>query len=136
MNRTGALAAATLGLVALGALARVWWPGSAPALDCEPSAVRLRDGVAVCGEGAPPSGAQALALGLKLDLNTVSEEELARLPGVGRSLARKLVEAREARGRFSSWEEVDAVPGVGGARLETLRAATELREAPPPGGVW
>ena len=130
MNRTAALATATLGLLAVGAVARWRWPSSAPALDCEPGAVRLVNGVAVCGEGAVPTGAQALALGLKLDLNAASEEELAQLPGVGRSLARKLVEAREAQGRFSSWREVDAVSGVGAAKLETLQAVTELREAP------
>jgi len=130
VNRTAALATATLGLLAVGAVARWRWPSSAPALDCEPGAVRLVDGVAVCGEGAMPTGAQALALGLKLDLNAASEEELAQLPGVGRSLARKLVEAREAQGRFSSWQEVDAVSGVGAAKLETLRAVTELRGAP------
>jgi competence protein ComEA len=127
MNRTGSLAAAALGLMAMGGVARWWWPSSAPALDCEPAAVRFREGVAVCGEGSPPTASQALALGLKLDLNSASEEDLARLPGVGRSLARSLVEAREAQGRFSSWAEVDAVPGVGGAKLDTLREATELR---------
>lgn len=136
MNRTGSLAAAALGLMALGGVVRWRWPSPAPALSCEPAAVRFRDGVAVCGEGAPPTGAQALALGLKLDLNSASEEELARVPGVGRSLARKLVEAREAHGRFSSWDQVDAVSGVGGAKLETLQAATELREAPSPGPLW
>jgi len=136
VNRTGSLAAATLGLIALGVLARGLWPSSAPALDCEPGAVRMNRGVALCGEGTPPTGAQAQALGLKLDLNSASEEDLARLPGVGRSLARKLVEAREATGRFTSWEEVDAVPGVGSAKLETLQAATELREAPSPLRVW
>ncbi|WP_224366568.1 ComEA family DNA-binding protein [Hyalangium versicolor] len=127
MNRTGSLAVATLGLMAIGGIARWRWPSPTPALDCAPAAVRFRDGVAVCGEGAPPTGAQALALGLKLDLNSASEEELARLPGVGRSLARKLVEARDAQGRFSNWTEVDAVSGVGAAKLETLQAATELR---------
>jgi competence protein ComEA len=96
----------------------------------------MAGGVARCGEGTAPTGAQAVALGLKLDLNTASQEELAQLPGVGRSLARKLVEAREAQGHFKSWDEVDAVSGVGPGKLETLRAATELREAPPPGGVW
>jgi competence protein ComEA len=130
VNRTAALATATLGLLAVGTAARWWWPTSTPALDCEPGAVRMVDGVAVCGEGAPPTGAQALALGLKLDLNAASEAELAQLPGVGRSLARKLVEAREAQGRFSNWEQVDAVSGVGAAKLETLQAVTELREAP------
>lgn len=136
MNRTGALAAAALGLVALGGVVRWRWPSSVPTLHCAPTAVRFKDGVAVCGEGAPPNGAQALALGLKLDLNSASEEELARVPGVGRSLARKLVDARQAHGRFSSWAQVDAVSGVGGAKLETLQAATELREAPSPGPLW
>ncbi|HLL06043.1 MAG TPA: helix-hairpin-helix domain-containing protein [Myxococcaceae bacterium] len=130
MNRTAALATATLGLLAVGTAARWMWPSSAPALDCKPGAVRLVDGVAVCGQGAAPTGAQALALGLKLDLNTASEAELAQLPGVGRSLARNLVEAREAQGRFTGWEQVDAVSGVGAAKLETLQAVTELREAP------
>jgi competence protein ComEA len=92
--------------------------------------------VAVCGEGALPTNAQALALGLKLDLNSASEEELARLPGVGRSLAHKLVEAREAQGGFSDWSQVDTVSGVGAAKLETLQAATELREEPSTGRVW
>ena len=136
MSRTGALAAAALGLMALGGVVRWRWPSSAPALNCAPAAVRFRDGVAVCGEGAPPTGAQALALGLKLDLNSASEEELARVPGVGRSLARKLVEAREAHGRFSSWAQVDAVSGVGTAKLETLQAATELRDAASSGPLW
>lgn len=127
MNRTGALAVAALGLLGLGVLARGRWPDSSPALDCEPGAVRVVDGVAVCGEGATPSSAQQLLLGQKLDLNQVSESDLARVPGVGRSLARRLVQVREEKGRFASWDEVASVPGVGGARLETLQATTELR---------
>ncbi len=127
MNRTGALAVAALGLLGLGVLARGRWPGSEPALDCEPGAVRVVDGVAVCGDGAIPSAPQRLLLGQKLDLNTVSEADLARVPGVGSSLARRLVREREAAGRFVSWEQVAGVPGVGAARLETLQATTELR---------
>lgn len=127
MNRTGALAVAALGLLGLGVLARGRWPDSTPMLDCEPGAVRVVEGVAVCGEGAMPSAPQRLLLGQRLDLNAVSEAELARVPGVGSSLARRLVQAREAQGRFASWEQVAEVPGVGAARLETLQATTELR---------
>jgi competence protein ComEA len=117
----------------LGYAARVQWPDSRPALDCPPEAVRLDpDGLATCGTGTVPTGAQALALGLKLDLNSASEEELALLPGVGRDLARRLVAARSELGRFSSWDDVDAVPGVGAARLETLRSATVLDAAAAP----
>jgi competence protein ComEA len=127
VNRTGALAVAALGLLGLGVLSRGRWPDSAPALDCEPGAVRVVDGVAVCGAGAVPSASQRLVLGQRLDLNAVSETELARVPGVGPSLARRLIKEREARGRFASWEEVAAVPGMGTGRLETLQATTELR---------
>ena len=55
---------------------------------------------------------------------------------MGRKLARKLVEAREAHGSFSNWEQVDAVSGVGAAKLEALQAITELREEPSTGRVW
>ncbi|ATB33237.1 ComEA family DNA-binding protein [Melittangium boletus] len=127
MNRTGALAVAALGLLGLGVVARVRWPDSAPALDCAPDAVRMVDGVAHCGEGSAPSAAQRLLLGQKLDLNQVSEADLARVPGVGASLAHHLVQRRQERGPFASWSDVASVPGVGPARLQTLRATVELR---------
>ncbi|NOK13748.1 helix-hairpin-helix domain-containing protein [Corallococcus exercitus] len=136
-GRTSALAALSLGLLALGFTARARWPDSRPSLDCPPEAVRLDPaGLATCGPGTVPTGSQALALGLKLDLNAASESELALLPGVGRDLAKRLVSAREAQGRFVSWENVDAVPGVGAAKLETLRAATVLDPAAATGSVW
>jgi competence protein ComEA len=136
-GRTAALAVAALGVIGLGAVARLQWPDSAPALDCAPEAVRIgADGVATCGEGLAPSGAQALALGRRLDLNTATEDELALLPGVGPALARRLVEAREDGGGFASWDAVDDVPGVGAAKLQTLQAATSLGAAPDAGPVW
>ncbi len=110
MNRTRALAAAALLLLALGAVARWRWPDSEPA----------------------PSAASAPTPATRLDLNTATEDELARLPGVGPSLARKLVEARQSRGIFTTWDDVDAVAGVGAARLETLRAATHLSASAAP----
>ena len=127
MNRTGALAVAALGLWGLGVVARVRGPSTEPALDCAPGEVRVVEGIARCGTGEPPSAPQRLLLGQKLDLNRISEEDLARVPGVGASLARELVRTRARRGPFASWDEVAAVPGVGSARLATLRAATELR---------
>ena len=110
MNRTRALAAAALLLLALGVVARWRWPDSGPA----------------------PSTARASAPAPRVDLNTATEDELARIPGVGRSLAHKLVEARQSRGIFTSWDDVDAVSGVGAAKLETLRAATHLSASAGP----
>ena len=134
MTRTRALAVLLLALIGVGLLGLWRWPAAEPALDCAPEDVRLVDGgsgaplLAVCGgQGAAPGGAAALALGRRLDLNTASEEELALLPGVGAALARRLVEERTARGGFHAWDEVDAVAGVGDAKLRTLQASLELR---------
>lgn len=127
MTRTGALAVVALGLWGLGVVARVRWPDEAPALDCEPGQVHQVEGLARCGPGEPLTASQRLLLGQKLDLNRLSGEELARVPGVGAALAAELVRARERRGPFASWEEVASVPGVGAARLATLRATMELR---------
>ena len=131
--RSSALALVALGLLALGGLGRERWPSARAALDCEPRAVHLVEAaggpVATCGPArAAPPAPVALALGLRLDLNRASARELSALPGVGRSLARRLVQARAARGgRFQGWDEVDAVAGVGEAKLQVLQRATELR---------
>ncbi len=91
--------------------------------------------VARCGqenEGAPlPAGAR-LTLGARLDLNHATAEELSLVPGVGRSLARELVEERARLGRYSSWDQVDRVRGVGVARLKALQEAAELTSSSDP----
>ncbi|HZJ56571.1 MAG TPA: helix-hairpin-helix domain-containing protein, partial [Myxococcaceae bacterium] len=79
-------------------------------------------GVARCDAGGLPPASVRVALGVRLPLNRAAESELARLPGVGVVAAQALVQARP----FRSWDEVDAVRGVGPARLRTLQQATEL----------
>jgi competence protein ComEA len=56
-----------------------------------------------------------------LDLNEATVEQLARLPGVGPSLARRIVEERERRGRFAGPEGLRAVLGMGPRKLAALR---------------
>lgn len=56
-----------------------------------------------------------------LDLNRASVEEIARLPGVGPSLARRIVEERERVGRFNSSEGLRGVLGLGPKKLAALR---------------
>ena len=51
---------------------------------------------------------------------------------VGAEAARNLAAARDAG--FSSWEQIDAVAGMGGERLLRLQAACEIRLGD--GGVW
>ncbi len=56
-----------------------------------------------------------------LDLNTATAEQIARLPGVGPGLARRIVEERQRRGRFDGPEGLRSVLGVGSRKLAALR---------------
>jgi competence protein ComEA len=134
VTQTGWLGVLLLLALVLGGGLRFAWPAGHSALPCESSQVRWVDAgtslVATCepggSAGVQPAG-PALALGVKLDLNRASEEELRLVPGVGAKLARAIVEARSARGGFKAWDEVDEVPGVGPVKLARLKEATDLR---------
>ena len=131
-DRTALLGAGLLGVIGVGWYFATRAPSAEPALDCPPDRVRwvqtAQGSYAACDApdaGALPAG-QALTLGKKLNLNEVTAEDLALLPGVGPSLAAALVEEREALGGFSTWDEVDGVRGIGPAKLEVLQQATTL----------
>lgn len=72
-----------------------------------------------------------LAPGERIDPNEADELQLDRLPRVGPSLARRIVEWRAANGRFRTLADLDAVPGVGPALLESLAPLVTLPMAPP-----
>lgn len=68
-----------------------------------------------------PSGATAAAPAGPLNLNTATLEQLDTLQGVGPATAQAILDYREEQNGFSSVEELDQVPGIGAARLATLR---------------
>ena len=51
--------------------------------------------------------------------------KLMDLPGVGPVTAQKILDYRQEHGAFSSVDELDAIPGIGPARLETLREVVQ-----------
>jgi DNA uptake protein ComE-like DNA-binding protein len=55
-----------------------------------------------------------------VDVDTADSLALARLPGVGPSLARRIVLERQRLGAFGGLEALDAVPGVGPKLLAAL----------------
>lgn len=120
----------------LGGVISWWrWPSSEPALPCDSSLVGLDEaGLARCHALRPLPSAQALTIGQKLDLNRCTVEALARVPGVGLMVATRIIDARSALGHFSTWDEVDAVPGVGASRLETLKQSVQLSQIDA--GLW
>jgi competence protein ComEA len=56
-----------------------------------------------------------------LDINRASLDELARLPGVGQSLAARILAERERRGRFESPDALRYVLGMGPKKLAAIR---------------
>jgi competence protein ComEA len=72
-------------------------------------------------------GGRAWLFGRKLDLNQASAADLQRIPGIGRSLAARIVDERTRRGRFARFEELDDVEGVGPKLLARLGALVEIR---------
>ena len=63
-----------------------------------------------------------------LDLNRASADEISRLPGVGPSLARRIIEERDRRGRFESTEGLRGILGLGPKKLAALREYVTVEE--------
>jgi competence protein ComEA len=63
----------------------------------------------------------------RLSLNEATEPELERLPGIGPSLAKAIVQYRQDHGAFASVEELTNVPGIGPAKLA---AVADLLQVP------
>lgn len=129
MTRDGWLVVATVILLAVGLVSYWRWPHQAAALDCPPERVVLDDaGVARCGDvdGKRLPAGQALTVGQKVAFSKLSADDLAILPGIGPQLAAQIIATRDAKHGFCSWDEVDAIEGVGEARLETLRQLAEI----------
>lgn len=55
------------------------------------------------------------------DLNRASAAKLDELPGIGETLAQRIVELRTRKGGFTSVEELLEVEGLGTGKLEKIR---------------
>jgi competence protein ComEA len=68
----------------------------------------------------PPSPKPAAAQGV-VNINTATEEELGRLPGIGPSKARAILALRKRMGKFERVESLLRVRGIGRKTLKKLR---------------
>ena len=66
------------------------------------------------------AGSHKLQPGQTLDVNTATEGELTQLPGVGPSLARRIVEYREANGPFATPDDLQNVSGIGPSKFAKM----------------
>ena len=62
-----------------------------------------------------------LALGIAIDINRTSLEELVLVPGIGEKTADRIVEDRRLNGTFRKLDELTRVKGIKEKRLEKFR---------------
>jgi competence protein ComEA len=108
-----------------------------PAGDAELSAVnlaaRVEDGQQIvlpragaAGAVGPAAGSatgSSAAAGAKLSLAQASQAQLEELDGIGPTLAKRIIEYRDAHGGFRSLGELKEVEGIGEKRFQSLSEA-------------
>lgn len=73
------------------------------------------------GTPSPP-----VADGGGIDINTASESELTKLPGIGKSKAAAIVAHRAANGPFRSVDDLTKVKGIGAKTMEAIRPMVSI----------
>lgn len=71
--------------------------------------------------GAAMTGQQAQEVREAVDVNQASEAALQKVPGIGPTMARRIVEWREKNGRFERLDDLLNVRGIGIKSLAKLR---------------
>ncbi|MBI2092209.1 MAG: helix-hairpin-helix domain-containing protein [Deltaproteobacteria bacterium] len=70
----------------------------------------------------PKTAESYILFGKKIDINTATSELLEALPGIGPSLASKIISYRKAHGPFASIDKLEAVDGIGPKTVERLKS--------------
>lgn len=74
-------------------------------------------GFVVISEGTP----SPLSGGDLIDINTATAEELDTLPGIGPTIAQRIVEYRSANGPFATIEAIQNVQGIGQSIFDEIK---------------
>ena len=70
----------------------------------------------------PPLRFRALRLApIMVRINEAKQEDFEQLPGIGPSIAKKIIEYREQNGKFTAIDELQEVKGIGEAKLENIK---------------
>jgi len=65
-----------------------------------------------------------------VDINEASKEELERLPGIGPTLADRILQYREKHGKFKRIEEIKQVRGIGERTFQRIKSLITVSNPP------
>lgn len=82
------------------------------------------------GRGAVAAGAASPGAAQRIDLNTASATELAKLPGVGPAKAQAIVEYRSQE-PFASTEDLRKVKGIGDKLYDRVKGQVTVGDPAP-----
>ena len=76
-------------------------------------------GVSITTSAQAMSASSASSL---INVNTANATELEEIPGIGPSLAQRIITYRAEQGSFKSIDELENVSGIGSKKIESMRA--------------
>ena len=82
---------------------------------------------------APPTGSAAPAPQERIDLNSATPQQLGTVPGVGESLAQRIIEVRNARGGYRDLDDLVVAANLQPHELVRLRDRLEFGPVRPTG---
>ena len=62
-----------------------------------------------------------------ININTAGQAELMELPGIGESIANKIIAYREENGKFKTIEDIKNVPGIGDSKFANIKDMIKSR---------
>jgi len=80
----------------------------------------------------PMDPAKKILYTIPIDVNTIQADELTLIPGIGPTLAARIVRYRDRKGGFTRLDELRNVSGVGRKKLESLRQCLSVEGPSPP----
>ena len=92
-------------------------PKQAPTLKSATTVTLSPTGISV----EPMVAGKRLALGIPIDINRSSMQDLVLVPGIGEKTAEKILEQRSMNGKFRKLDELMLVKGIKEKRFEKLR---------------